>query len=153
MAKATRDSKRVVKRARAQSKVSTAKLMYEDPATFPDVYAARLDGDHLAPAYPEGCYLIVDKRLPCERGDLVVIYPTPETVKRGGDQPLVTHLRTFLSPGWKLPFRMGQGSEVSPVLLTSHVKDAPKCRVLDVETMQAMFRVVRIATPEEVSHG
>jgi hypothetical protein len=73
MAKAIRDSKRVAKRPRAQSKVSTAKLKYEDPATFPDVYAARLDDGHLAPAYPNGCFLIVDKRL-CPRAGVEVTF-------------------------------------------------------------------------------
>ncbi|SHM37568.1 hypothetical protein [Bradyrhizobium lablabi] len=149
MAKNARGS-RAGARTRAQSKVSTDNRKYEDPATFPDEYASMLASDHLGPDYPKGCYLIVDKRLPCESGDLVVIYPTPEAAKRGGTQPLVTHLRTVLSPGWKLPVRMGQGSEVSPVLLTSHAKDAPKCRVLNVEMMQAMYRVARIASPEEL---
>jgi len=151
MPKAKTKSSRVAPRARSQSKPShTAAPAYEDPRDFPDVFAILLASDHLEPEYPNGCYLIVDKRLPCEKDDLVVIYPLPDAAKSGA-QPAIVFLQTVLSPVIKLPVRLHPESEVRAALLVSDTKSSKRAQVWDAHKMQAMYRVARIADPAELA--
>jgi hypothetical protein len=148
MPKANTKNKRVAPRTRTQSR--TAVPEYEDPRDFPDEFAILLATDQLEPEYPKGCHLIVDKRLPCEKGDLVVIYPLPDAAKSGAE-PSIVFLQTVLSPGIKLPVRLHPESEIRLVLLVKDAKSSKKARIWNAHKMQAMYRVSRIADPRELA--
>jgi hypothetical protein len=151
MPKANKRIKKTSRPARAQPKLSrTTVPEYEDPRDFPEEFAILLASDHLEPEYPKGCYLIVDKRLPCEKHDLVVIYPLPDAAK-SGTLPAIVHLRTVLSPGIKLPVRLHPKSEVRFALHVSDAKFSKTVQTWDVHKMQAMYRVSRIADPAELA--
>jgi hypothetical protein len=150
MTRAAKKSTRVAPRPRAKPR--TAVPAYVDPRDFEEVYAILVTSDHLEPDYPKGSYLIVDKRLPCEKHDLVVIYPLPDAAKSGAI-PSVVYLQTLLSPGITLPVRLHPESNCGFALCVSDTKFAKKFRVWDAHKMQAMYRVSRIAASGEVAVG
>jgi len=76
--------------------------------------------------------MIVDKRLPCESGDLVVIYPLPEAAKSGA-QPSIVFLQTVLSPGIKLLVRLHPESEVRLIILVKDTKTSKKARIWNAQ--------------------
>jgi hypothetical protein len=102
--------------AKANRKSTTpavkAAPVFMDPTTAPDQYALLVRGACMAPLLPDGSAALIDKRLPYESGDLVVIYLRPEAIKSGQSNCMLKRLVSM--PPWvtSFPYREHPQSEV-----------------------------------------
>ena len=130
-----------------------------DPATLPDEYAMRVVGDCLSPAIKEGDAVVVDKRLPYNAGDLVVIYMRPELVRPGEMGIYVKRLVMNVAPYVKFPWREHPDSTALAVVIVE--QDNPRRQyTITADRILAMHRClgvagaeVRLVKPAKVAAG
>lgn len=90
--------------------------VYIDPATVPDIYAAKGVGTCLEPVIADGTMLVFDRREEAKPGDFVGIWLRPEKVRPGEPQQIVKRLVSALPP-IPLPYVADLSSNAVPIVV------------------------------------
>ena len=98
-------------------KLAADALIVTDPATLPDRYIVRLEGNCLEPAFPNGTPVVIDKKGKVGPGDFVVLFFKPEHVPAGKHQAILKRVVMAPPPYVKFPFREHPQSDVHALVI------------------------------------
>jgi hypothetical protein len=92
-----------------------------DPATMPERYIVRLDGDCLEPLVMNGAQVVIKRDAKIACGDLVLLFFKPEHVPGGKYQTILKRVVMAPPPYVKFPYREHPDSEVHALVTAAMI--------------------------------
>jgi hypothetical protein len=121
-------------RAATHDAIDLKPVTVTDPATMPERYIVRLDGDCLEPLVMNGAQVVIERDAKIACGDLVLLFFKPEHVPGGKYQTILKRVVMAPPPYVKFPYREHPDSEVHALvvveMLNPHRTFAYKCEHL-----------------------
>jgi hypothetical protein len=112
-----------------------------DPATLPDLYAARGEGSCMEPEFSDGACLAFDRTAAAQPGDYVVIWFRPGLTPPGGPQHWFKRLVMPPPPGTSFPVDEQTASELEPVIIVEQL-NPPKLYSINCSSILALHRCI-----------